>query len=203
MKRILVSLLFAIAMSATLNANAASINVSVAGTAEPWDPSINLAYTWTPISGVTAPTVVDSSDGFAMNPGDTLTVTYLSGLITDYSISGVDANGDTSWLYDSYGSPGYYLPPAPANLDELMGAFTNNGVVVGNPFFIGNGPTNLILPNGADQLSLGVNDNIDSDNGGAVLVNVSGPSPIPTPEPTSIILGLMSMGGLLGFKKRK
>jgi hypothetical protein len=62
---------------------------------------------------------------------------------------------------------------SPAYGGELVGAFANNGVMVGTPFPIGNGPTMLTIPNGATELMMGVNDNFFSDNQGSYTVTVA------------------------------
>lgn len=72
---------------------------------------------------------------------------------------------------------------------ELVGTFANNGVIVGRPFPIGNGPTALTVPAGANQLLLGINDNRYGDNSGSFTVVVNVPdntSPIVScPSPTT------------------
>ena len=49
----------------------------------------------------------------------------------------------------------------------LVGTFANNGVIVGTPFPIGDGPATFIIPAGANQLLLGVDDNYYVDNVGS------------------------------------
>src|SRR5438067_10418276 len=63
------------------------------------------------------------------------------------------------------------MNPGPDVLSmELVGTFANDGVIVGKPFPIGNGPTALTVPAGANQLLLGINDNRYSDNSGSFTV---------------------------------
>src|SRR5438067_5360932 len=66
------------------------------------------------------------------------------------------------------------MNPGPDVLSmELVGTFANNGVIVGQPFPIGNGPTALKVPAGANQLLLGINDNYYGDNSGFFNVSIS------------------------------
>jgi uncharacterized protein (TIGR03437 family) len=56
---------------------------------------------------------------------------------------------------------------------EQVGTFANNGVIVGTPFPVGDGPASFIIPAGANQLLLGVDDNDYSDNTGSWTLSVS------------------------------
>lgn len=162
----------------------ANITVTVPATAGPWDVSLNPAFDYNANRNYTAPVVVDSGSGFSFAPGSSITVRYLSGLI--YCGSGpapTDANGSTEVVNDhgpwwsNGGFPGYYMNPGVPNYScELVGTFANNGVIVGQPFAIGNGPATFTVPAGANQLQLGINDNYNSDNTGSLTVSVSQPS---------------------------
>jgi hypothetical protein len=61
-----------------------------------------------------------------------------------------------------------------ANLDSLVGAFTDSSGNVIQPIYIGNGPSVFGIPYGATQLQLGVNDSTFSDNGGSWVISVNG-----------------------------
>jgi hypothetical protein len=82
-------------------------------------------------------------------------------------------------------------------LMELVGTFANSkGVIVGTPFEIGLGRS-LVVPIGATQLRLGVNDDFYHDNGGFWNVRVS-----QVPEPSSFVL-LVAGVALLGWAVRQ
>lgn len=66
-------------------------------------------------------------------------------------------------------------PGIPVYGQALVGTFANNGLIVGQPFVIGNGPAALTVPAGANQLLLGINDNFYGDNAGSFTVSVSQP----------------------------
>jgi hypothetical protein len=66
----------------------------------------------------------------------------------------------------------------PVHAGELIGTFANNGVIVGQPFAIGDGPATLTIPTGANELRLGIDDNYFGDNTGAFTISVSQPYPV-------------------------
>jgi hypothetical protein len=158
----------------------------------------------------TAPTTISS--GFDFSAGNTFTVQYVSGTVSAGTLfPSVDANGDTSYIFNnSPGSsgkvaPSAYMNPAtyPIYLVELVGTFADStGAIVGTPFALGNGPTDIIAPAGATELLLGINDDIYSDNTGSFLVDVTGPGaaiPPSVPEPGSLVLLGTSLGLLAAF----
>jgi hypothetical protein len=53
--------------------------------------------------------------------------------------------------------------------------FANNGVIVGPPFPIRD-TTSLTIPPGANELLLGVNDDVYFDNVGSNTVDITGPT---------------------------
>jgi hypothetical protein len=149
--------------------------VVVPGPAGPWDTALNPAFDYG-VHDNAPPVVINSTNGFSFAPGSIITVTYLSGIV-----DGHDATGDTTNITNnsccSNGKfPGFYVNPGvPAYGGDLIGTFTNNGVIVGQPFPIGDGPATLTVPAGATQLQLGINDNKFSDNQGSYTVIVSQP----------------------------
>jgi hypothetical protein len=152
--------------------------VAVNATSGPWNQAVvgNPAYG---VGDQTAPTVV------AVNPGDTITITYQSGLTSAFGgvPPGVDALGYTFDVFGSgqgggcpsggctgIGSSGTFFPSHaidPTNvgsqiaLNALIGAFVDStGLVLGAPFATGNGPFTITAPAGTAALQLGVNDDI-------------------------------------------
>lgn len=154
-----------------------------------------------------------------------ISIEYFSGTtIAGSGFNWCDANGDTgyatkyyssgAWV-DEAGSTGNYFPTlyiaTPSDTAEvyylmaLVGTFADaSGVIVGDPFFIGNGPLSIAVPMGAVQLQLGINDDYFSDNSGSLYVRVSGaaPGPTPTPEPTTMLLLGFGLIGLVGLGRK-
>jgi len=185
---------------------------SVSGNSGPWlwvNGGLNTGFQYG-VGDEIGPTSVSAADGFSFAQGGTLTVSYLSGLVSaGSSFPFVNAMGDTfiSPFDNNPGSsgkvaPSFYFNPSdyPAYLVELVGAFANSsGMIVGTPFNIGLGGS-FVIPAGASQLQLGVNDDIYGDNSGAFEVSVSGPaSHGAAPEPATLLL---LCGGLAGLGVR-
>jgi hypothetical protein len=154
-------------------------SLAVPGTAGPWLQSLNPHFDYG-VHDNTPPVV------FAATPGNTLTIKYVSGLVADSSGVGAqffDANGGPSnfptnnYCCSNGVLPALYMTPTPlVYLTELVGTFANDGVIVGKPFAIGNGPKAVEVPDGATQLLLGVNDNLygaPSPNQGAFTATIS------------------------------
>jgi hypothetical protein len=197
-------------------AHAVSTNVSVLGTAGPWQyvsDGLNTSYQYG-LDDESAPTVITAAAGFSFVEGDSITVTYLSGTTTiDTGISPTDADGrDPTAInplapinnnpdINGYGyAPSYYFNPSeyPAYYGELVGTFaTDTGQIIGNPFNIGD-LGELTVPAGASQLQLGVNDTKFSDNTGSWLIQVSEQ----VPEPSSVCLMVLGSLSLLGSRHR-
>lgn len=95
------------------------------------------------------------------------------------------------------------------NVGSLLGAFAANGVLVGSPFKVGNGPLSLTMPSAANQLLLGVNDDNFGDNSGAWVVQVEFASPTSTSLSTpavglaiGILAVLLGVGAFFLLKRR-
>ncbi|MDR3456694.1 MAG: hypothetical protein P4N60_04565 [Verrucomicrobiae bacterium] len=188
------------ACSLFLTLSAQAVPVTVSGAAGPWDVSLNPSYDYG--FGQLQSTVVNSVSGVDFTAGNQLTITSLTPgqrtLLADAGDSIYsDANG-VWWFWGpvSDGTPGKYIPGTHF-VEELLGTFAYDGVIVGNPFSIGNGPTTVIIPENANQLLMGVNDDNYTDNGGSVTVDVSVSAWAPVPEaaPTIWLLGI-SVGGM-------
>jgi hypothetical protein len=160
-----------------------SQTLTIPSKAGPWSPALNPTFDYG-VHDNTPPVVIDASSGIAFTPGSTLTVTYLNGTVqagAGYPFN--DANGLPGYVTNYYTGgnsnfPAFYMNPGPDVLSmELVGTFANNGVIVGRPFPIGNGPTVLTIPTSANQLLLGINDNRYGDNSGSFNVAVSSTSP--------------------------
>jgi uncharacterized protein (TIGR03437 family) len=163
---------------------AESTTVVVNGNQGPWEQSLNPSFNYGDDGTNTAPTVISASSGIPFTIGGTLTVTYVSGLVNVFPEGGytaTDANGysgnaTNKQVIATYGSyPSYFMNASsyPVYASELVGTFANNGAIVGTPFPIGDGPASFIIPAGANQLLLGVDDNDYADNTGSWTLSVS------------------------------
>jgi concanavalin A-like lectin/glucanase superfamily protein len=159
-----------------------SQTVTIPSTAGPWSTDLNPGFDYSG-QDYTPPIAIDSSSGITLTPGSTVTVTYLNGLVqAGVGYAPNDGNGEPGNVTNYYNGvyspfPAFFMNPGPDVLSmELVGTFANNGVIVGKPFPIGNGPTTLTVPAGANQLLLGINDGHFSDNTGFFNVAVSGSS---------------------------
>jgi hypothetical protein len=186
-------LLFIFFAASTVALAAGPITVTIPSTAGPWSQALNPSFNYG-IPNNSPPVIINSSSGVSFAPGATITVTYVSGTVA-ISPNSVftDANGYsglvTNFPYSGPDGvfPGYFMGPAPlVYIGELVGTFANNGVIVGKPFPIGDGPTQLTVPSGATQLLLGVNDVYFTDNIGAWTVKVE--APVQLVDPISDLL---------------
>lgn len=145
-------------------------------------------------------------------PWQTITVTYLSGLVNPYGgpCPGpfcTDASGSGAFN-DNPGSsgriaPSFYIPHSEydAGLMALIGVFLDGGgQILGAPHKIGNGPTSLAAPSGAAFFQLGFNDDIFSDNTGSVLVDVEIEHCVP--EPSTFLPCLLIALSALAYRRR-
>jgi len=155
---------------------------TVRGTAMPWlwkPGGLNAAFFFGRQNG-TGPTVLTLA-GLKAWPGRTIFIKYRTGQVSvgpDYPFT--DAKGAPSgFSYTGYGStrtpmPSAYMHPYPIQVGSLVGAFTDQaGKIVGAPFEIGDGPADEVVPPGAAQLQLGIDDDDFADNSGSFSVSVA------------------------------
>jgi PEP-CTERM motif len=195
---------------------ALSATVSVSGFAGPWSVAANPSLDYG-VGDNTAPTVLSLASG-----ATSVTITYLSGLTSAFvgvpptvdalgyvgGIFGSGAGGFTGIGSSGQPFPSFFIDPTnagpPIYLAALIGDFTNSaGVVIGTPFAPGDGPFTISIPTGATELSLGINDDIYSDNSGALTIGVTGVSGVPEPSTWAmIILGFAGLG-FVGHRKSR
>lgn len=156
-----------------------------------------------------APATITATGGLSFATGTVFTIKYLSGKVdVGGGFGSFDANGDTAYVVNkliALGSnfPSYYLPASeyPVFLGELVGTFADSkGDIVGTPFNVGD-LRSVVVPAGATQLELGINDNIFRDNVGSLTMQISasgGGGAVP--EPSSIILGAIATISGLGCR---
>lgn len=175
--------------------SAATLDVSVSARSMPWIWTAggqNSAFSFGLQDG-SNPEVVSVATGLAIQPGNAVTVTYQSGVVATCDVCDfVDAGGWTTSLANhlkgSSGTlyPSAYMSPYPIYLMALVGAFTDNsGTLVGQPFFLGDGPKTFSIPSGASQLQLGFNDDTFADDFGALNLELSTTPLASAPEPAS------------------
>ena len=147
--------------------------------------------------------MVDSALGLPFVAGDVIRIASLTpGQATLLAGAGgtlySDANGVIGWAIDQF-TPGFYVSTT-TWLETLIGTFAHNGVIVGSPFAIGNGPITETIPQGANELLMGVVDGWYNDNGGEVGVSVT--EGVPETFPTVLLLGVGVCGLALVRKMR-
>jgi len=154
------------------------VTVTVPAQAGPWDPALNPLFDYGEHDQA-PPVAISNLAGVPLAPGTALQLRYLAGMVSvGAGWPSADASGDaqvplTSTSPRSY--PSRYLAATayPVNLGSLIGVFARDGAVVGHPFKVGNGPLAVVVPNGANQLLLGVNDDHFGDNSGAWTIEVA------------------------------
>ena len=154
-----------------------SFDVAVNSKSGPWNPLINKSKNYiyklrVKKNGLTSPTILK------VNAGNNLTIQYVMGYVyadfQGHPERKADADGYSKTIPTYAGFlPSFYINDH-INHMALIGTFADSkGVIVGSPFFIGNGPISFIAPEGAAQLQLGVNDNLFRDNSGLFIVKVN------------------------------
>jgi hypothetical protein len=199
------TLLAVFSFSMIASASAGTIDVTVDSMAGPWSPIINANFNYG-IGNNNAPTTV------GITSGETVSIQYVSGLTSEVGgfAPSQDGNGSVGLFPSNVPDPfkpgtvlfpGFYTSnSANVFLGELLGTFADsNGVIVGTPFAVGNGPVSFIAPSGASELLLGINDDDFSDNTGSLLVSVTADSiAAPVPEPSTWAMMILGFAGL-GF----
>ena len=170
-----VTLLAGVVLLGTGAAPSADTTITVPANAGPRSQALNPAFDY---SHIYAHLYDDNAPpvAVAVMPGSTVTVAYVSGAVSaGAGYSPVDANGEPgNVVNNANGWPSYYMNPAvTVNSMALVGTFAYEGVIVGTPLLLGNGPTMVTAPVGANQLLMGINDGGYGDNSGALTVTVS------------------------------
>jgi hypothetical protein len=211
-------------------ANAATVNVIVPGTSDPWLAGMPNGSTASFEDSAPGQSPVQVA-GLQLTSSDILTFSVTGSVNNDPGNNGPGPDGG----YDSYhlsgaenGISDIYAPmnsllgvflgnqqpdlsPAPSMLDFSSSQnFLSLSPELKQVFFIGNGLTNegdlqkIVIPNGTTRLYLGSMDGYQwSNNSGSFNVAVT---ESPTPEPATILLmgtGLAGMAGLRRMKKQR
>jgi hypothetical protein len=231
--------------STFLSAEARADTITVNSQSGPWEynnSGLNSNFKYGDLGDLLPPTSISSIGGVALTSavGEYVDITYLSGLV--YGGIGIPVNplGETQYPpgFDNANGilPDSYIPNGPSYVYdfELVGTFANSqGQIVGTPFSVGtylyaNGPLisgqpyglpsedAILIPSGATQLELGVNDNYFADNSGSWTLTIGlGQGPIiyndvapggSVPEPSTLVLVSIAAGPGLGYlwlKRRK
>jgi uncharacterized protein (TIGR03437 family) len=156
---------------------AQTISTTVNSNQGPWQQSLNPSLDYG-FGDNAPPDIISTSSGIPFTAGGTVTVAYVSGQVNVFPEGGypaTDANGysgnaTNQQVIATYGNyPSFYMSSTyyPVYASELVGTFAHNGAIVGHPFPIGDGPATFVIPEGANQLLLGVDDNDYSDNVGS------------------------------------
>ncbi|EGF91723.1 hypothetical protein ABI_01530 [Asticcacaulis biprosthecium C19] len=172
-----------LAMAGPLAAEEKTVKVSAQ--ARPWDTRINKKYGFGSGDG-RSPAV---AFGISLKVNRTLTVTATGSTTTVRGGPSFGPNGQSDYITGALpGNSGSYFPSRyiksdnPVRLNQLVGAFVDaDGVIIGEPFAIGAQAT-LDVPKTAVALSMGLNDDIFSDNSGELIVTISYRTPTVTAE---------------------
>jgi PEP-CTERM motif len=216
----LISILAGAALSVGAAGLATAATVSVSAFSGPWSQTANPTLDYG-VHDNSAPTVLS-----LLPSATSITITYDSGLTSAFGgvPPSVDALGYVGSIFGSgvgmsgIGSsgdpfPSFFIDPSntgsPIYLNALIGAFTNiSGLVIGSPFACNainacDGSVSILIPAGATELSLGVNDDIFADNSGALTLTVTGVSA--APEPSTWAMMLLGFAGLsfAGYRRTK
>ncbi len=155
-------------------AQAAEATVKVAATAMPWNLKKNKDIPYSKGDGTPAAT-------FAVKAGTTLHMTATGSTTTVAGGGSFDPNGQAEFVTDDHpgGSglpfPSMYMNHAfyPTHLNELVAAFADShGKMVKSPFPVGSNMT-ITVPDGAEVLQFGINDDVYADNTGEIDVTIT------------------------------
>jgi hypothetical protein len=208
------AMLFAGAMVAGLS-QASAADYFVASTAGPWDTGANPSLVYG-VGDNSGSTVVSLTTGTT-----SVTITYVGGLVSAFGgtpvvdalgyVGGVFGSGPGLTGIGSSGQPfpSFFIDPTNSGPDNiwlaaLIGAFTNSaGAVIGTPFAPGDGPFTISVPGGATELSLGVNDDIFSDNTGGWYIGVTQIGGVPEPATWAMMLLGFAGLGFAGYRRAR
>lgn len=179
------ALLAAGALLATLCPSAASartVQVKVDARTAPWDRRSNRQLAFGTGDGKRPSTIF----GLALFEGMKVRITASGSItwMTGGPRSGPDGDVSLRITRSLELMPYYYMQSGkPIGMGALVGAFVNaDGTVIGKPFAIG-AATEVTAPAGAAAITLGINDDVYSDNDGSFTVTIDVPEPSVTVEP--------------------
>lgn len=156
---------------------AETVTVKVPGTSMPWiikkkNPDLPFGK-----ADGTAPTVAP----LKLTPGMSLQMTATGSTTTVAGGGSFDPAGQAEFICDDHlGGSGMPFPSMymahgfyPVHLNELVAVFTNGkGKIVKSPFPIGTG-MNITVPEGAEAIQFGLNDDIYADNSGEIEITLT------------------------------
>jgi hypothetical protein len=197
-----ISMIAAIAALALASGTAHAATYVVSGQSDPFlaGASVGNSITWDTgdidSAGPQSPTAI------AVTAGETLTISYISGLVSNGSCcAAVGPTGGSPTGSDPFTAT--FTPlvtsfPTAFNLNSLLGLFNGSSPSI---FEIGDGGT-FVAPAGATELYLGTADTYQyNNNTGSFNVSVTG-----VPEPGTwamMVVGLGIIGAGLRFSRRK
>ena len=210
-KNLAYALVAAISLTTAAASHALTLNATVDATDGPWlyaNGGLNTNFQYGE-DDQKAPLVLSAANGLAFVAGTTLDVEYVIGSTNEGGFASPDANGDSVFVFNANTgnsgkvAPSAYFDPAtyPAYLGVLSGTFADSsGTIIGTPFKVGDS-LSIVIPAGATQLQLGVNDDIYSDNTGAYQITVTGAG---VPEPSALALVSLTaiLAGTVGLRRR-
>lgn len=156
---------------------AETVTVKVPGTSMPWViKKKNPDLPYGKVDG-TAPAVA----ALKLTAGMQLQMTATGSTTTVAGGGGFDPGGQAEFICDDHlGGSGMPFPSMymghgfyPVHLNELVAVFTDGkGRIVKSPFPIGTGMT-ITVPEGAEAIQFGLNDDIYADNSGEIEVTIT------------------------------
>ena len=158
-------------------AGAETVTVKVPGTSMPWIiKKKNPDLPYGKVDG-TAPVVAS----LKLTAGMPLQITATGSTTTVAGGGAFDPSGQQEFICDDHlGGSGMPFPSMymghgfyPVHLNELVAVFTDGkGKIVKSPFPIGTG-MNITVPEGAEAIQFGLNDDIYADNSGEIEVTIT------------------------------